>query len=139
MGKFNVKDGLPPHLAQGMFSQPRSYDAILRYSTLTPKLVPDNVAQPRGIGIKVFGVEGPKIWGEDKKTQDFTMNNCPVLDLRNPQTTDEIADSLERNWNALDKFVGELKARPDADLATRGGSLPKQYSKSFVLVLAENC
>ena len=135
MGKFNIKDGLPPHLAQGMFSQPRSYDTILRYSTLTPKLVPDNVAQPRGIGIKVFGVEGPKIWGEDKKTQDFTMNNCPVLDLRNPQTTDEIAESLERNWNALDKFVGELKARPDAELATRGGNLPKQYSESLSIFL----
>ncbi|KAK3064375.1 hypothetical protein LTS18_007718, partial [Coniosporium uncinatum] len=28
MGKFIVKDNLPPHLAQGMFAKPGSYDMI---------------------------------------------------------------------------------------------------------------
>jgi hypothetical protein len=61
MGKFIVPD-LPPHLAQGMFRRPGSYDVIMRYSSLTPKLVPDNVSAPRGIGMKIFGVEGEKLW-----------------------------------------------------------------------------
>ncbi|KAG4432911.1 hypothetical protein IFR05_011604 [Cadophora sp. M221] len=127
MGKLKVKDNLPPHLAQGMFAKSGEYDTILRYSSLTPKLVPDNVPAPRGIGMKVFGVEGEKIWGEDKKTQDFTFNNYPVLELRDPKTTNEIADSLERNWNQLDKFGEEMGKRKDAELACMGGGLPKQY------------
>lgn len=99
MGRFVVHDNLPPHLAQGMFAKPGTYDCIMRYSSLTPKILPDTAPQPRGIGMKIFGVEGEKIWGEDKKTQDWTFNNYPVLELRTPKDTCEIADSLERNWS----------------------------------------
>jgi len=129
VGKFTVKDNLPAHLAQGMFAKPGSYDMIMRYSSLTPKLLPDNLPAPRGIGMKVFGVEGEKIWGEDMKTQDWTFNNYPVLELRDPQTTYDIADSLERNWNNLPKFAEEQSQRVDADVATLGGQLPRQHSK----------
>ena len=99
----------------------------MRYSSLTPKIVPDNVPAPRGIGIKIFGVEGEKIWGEDKKTQDWTFNNYPILELRNPEVTYEIADSLERNWDNIPKFAEEQSKRVDADVATMGSQLPKQH------------
>lgn len=79
--------------------------------------------------MKIFGVEGEKIWGEDKKTQDWTFNNYSVLELRDPQTTYDIADSLERNWNDLPTFADEQSKRVDADVATLGGQLPRQYSK----------
>jgi hypothetical protein len=52
-----------------------------------------------------------------------------VLELRNPKATNEIADSLERNWNTLDKFGEELSKRPDAELATMGAKLPRQHSE----------
>jgi hypothetical protein len=126
MGKFIVHDKLPDYLAQGMFAKPGTYDVIMRYSSLTPKIVPDNVPAPRGIGMKIFGIEGEKIWGEDKKTQDWTFN--PVLELRDSQTTYEIADALERNWNDLPKFAEEQSKRVDADVATLGGGLPRQHS-----------
>lgn len=129
VGKFIVHDKLPKHLAQGMFKTPGAYDCILRYSSLLPKLAPDNAALPRGVGIKIFGIKGEKIWGEDKETQDWTFNNYPVLELRTPKVTNEIIDSLERNFDALDKFVGELEARDDAEVATVPGKLPKQHSK----------
>jgi hypothetical protein len=63
MGKFTVHDNLPEHLAQGMFKTPGSYDIIMRYSSLTPKIVPDNAPSPPGIGMKVFGIEGAKDLG----------------------------------------------------------------------------
>ncbi|KAL5420694.1 hypothetical protein PMIN04_006260 [Paraphaeosphaeria minitans] len=110
-----------------MFSKPGAYDVIMRYSSLTPKLVPDNIPAPRGIGMKIFGVEGEKLWGEDKKTQDWTFNNYPVLELRDPETTYDIADSLERNWNDLGTFADEQSKRVDADVATLGSQLPKQH------------
>jgi hypothetical protein len=112
-----------------MFTKPGSYDVIMRYSSLTPKLVPDNVPAPRGIGMKIFGIEGEKIWGEDKKTQDWTFNNYPILELRDPVTTYQIADSLEKNWNDMPKFAEELSKRTDADVATRAGQLPRQHSE----------
>lgn len=69
-------------------------------SSLTPKLLPDTAGAPRGLAMKVFGVEGSKIFqSPDQKTQDWTFNNYPLLELRTPQVTNEIADSLERNWN----------------------------------------
>jgi len=125
-GKFIVKDKLPEHLAQGMFAAPGTYDVIMRYSSLTPKLVPDNLPAPRGIGMKIFGVKGDKIWGEDKETQDWTFNNYPILELRTPKVTNEIAESLERNWNDLPKFAEEQSKRVDADVATLGSQLPQQ-------------
>ena len=127
VGKFIVNDNLRPELAQGMFKKPGSYDVIMRYSSLTPKLVPDHVPAPRGIGMKIFGVEGDKLWGEDKKTQDWTFNNYPILELRTAKVTNEIADSLERNWNQLDKFADELAARPDAEVACAPAEIPRQY------------
>jgi hypothetical protein len=120
MGKFTVHDDLPAHLAQGMFAKPGTYDVIMRYSSLTPKIVPDSAPAPRGIGMKIFGIEGQKLWGEDKKTQDWTFNNYPVL---------------ERNWNDLPTFADEQSKRVDADVATLGGQLPRQHSTSFVFCL----
>jgi len=37
------------------------------------------------------------------------------------------ADSLERNWNDLPTFVNEQQARPDAEVACRGGGLLQQH------------
>ena len=49
--------------------------------------------------------------------------------LHSPQATNEIADSLERNWDDGDKFVEELKARPDADVACYAGGLAQEHSQ----------
>lgn len=135
MGKFVVHDNLPAHLAQGMFKKPGSYDCIMRYSSLLPKLAPDAAPAPRGIGIKIFGVKGEKIWGEDKETQDWTFNNYPILELRTPQATYEIADSLERNWDDIPKFAAEQGERPDKEVSTLPAKLPRQHSECSRLCL----
>ncbi len=111
-----------------MFKTPGTYDCIMRYSSLLPKLVADGTGLPRGIGLKIFGIKGEKIWGEDKETQDWTFNNYPVLELRTPKDTYEIADALERNWDNLGGFVEEGGKRADADVATLPGRLPNQHS-----------
>ena len=79
--------------------------------------------------MKIFGIKGEKIWGEDKETQDWTFNNYPILELRTPKDTYEIADALERNWDNLGGFVEEGGKRPDAEVATLPGKLPNQPSK----------
>lgn len=111
----------------------------MRYSSLTPKLPPDNIPAPRGIGMKIFGIECEKLGGEDMKTQDWTFNNYSILELRDPETTYDIADSLERNWNDLPTFADEQSKRVDADVATMGGGLPRQHSKYQKLSCGNGC
>lgn len=60
-GTFEILDGLPKELAQGMFATPGKHNAAMRFSTETTAMIDDRVKQPRGIGLKVFEVEGEKL------------------------------------------------------------------------------
>ena len=67
---------LPPLLAQGLFARPGVYEAIIRLSTAPGDLLDDNVSTPRGLALKIFGVEGARLPGaEDASTQDFVLVN----------------------------------------------------------------
>jgi Catalase len=83
--KFNVQGGLPPELAQGVFAQARSFDAVIRYSNGSGQNADDNKGDGRGMAIKLFGVQGPKLLADEASatTQDFVMINHPVFFVRN--------------------------------------------------------
>lgn len=92
-GIFRVADDLPPELAQGLFSSPGSYDAILRFSTNAGDILDDAIRLPRGIALKVIGVDGERLPGDtDDRTQDFIMVNGPAFAAPTPK-----------------KFLGTLK------------------------------
>jgi hypothetical protein len=75
-GELHVYDGLPTILRQGLFSTPRSYPVIVRYSTAFGDLRSDRIRAPRGLAIKVLGVVGPKALGDDgSSNQDFLLVN----------------------------------------------------------------
>jgi hypothetical protein len=75
-GKLIVPAGLPPVLAQGLFAKPGEYDVILRFSTSPGDILDDSVSTPRGLALKVFGVEGARLPGaEGADTQDFIFVN----------------------------------------------------------------
>lgn len=79
-GELTVLDSLPPQLAQGLFAQPGHYDVAMRFSTLPGDILDDSVSTPRGLAIKVIGVEGPRLPGsEGDVTQDFIMVNGPAF------------------------------------------------------------
>ena len=74
--RFEVLDGLPTELAQGLFAQAKSYDAVVRISTNAGDPLPDSISLPRGMAVKVIGVDGPRLPGsEGETTQDFVMAN----------------------------------------------------------------
>jgi nucleoid-associated protein YgaU len=80
LADLEVADGLPAHLAQGLFSQPGRYPAVMRFSTSPGDLLDDAVSTPRGVGIKIVGVQGERAEGsEGDMTQDFLMVNGPVF------------------------------------------------------------
>ncbi|HEX5373929.1 MAG TPA: catalase family protein [Aquabacterium sp.] len=82
--RFTVAPQLPPTLAQGLFAQARSYDAVIRYSNGS-QVQDDTKGDARGMAIKVMGVDGPKLLGDEAgaRTQDFLLMNHPVFFVRN--------------------------------------------------------
>jgi hypothetical protein len=82
--KFTVASGLPAPLAQGLFAKSRSYDAVIRYSNGS-QVTDDRKGDARGMAIKVLGVDGPKLLGDEAgaRTQDFLLMNNPVFFVRN--------------------------------------------------------
>ncbi len=74
--ELEVMSGLPAHLAQGLFSRPARYPVIMRFSTIPGDILPDSVSTPRGLAIKVMGVEGKRLPGHaETHSQDFVMVN----------------------------------------------------------------
>jgi hypothetical protein len=72
--EFRVLPGLPDYLAKGIFREPKTYRAWVRFadtgSVITPD--PEHVGVV-GIGIKIMGVPGPKLMDDEVNTQDFTL------------------------------------------------------------------
>ena len=75
-GELTVYDDLPNHLRQGMFATARSYPIIVRLSTALGDIRSDRIRVPRGMAIKVLGVNGAKALPEDTSTnQDLLLVN----------------------------------------------------------------
>jgi hypothetical protein len=75
--ELKVAEGLPEHLAQGLFSKPAAYPAVMRFSTNPGDMLPDSISTPRGLAVKVIGVDGEMLPGhEGNLTQDFVFVNA---------------------------------------------------------------
>ena len=84
-GTITVLDGLPPQLAQGLFAKAGRYDVAMRFSTLPGDMLDDSVSTPRGLAVKVIGVQGARLPGsEGDVTQDFVMVNSPAFAAPTP-------------------------------------------------------
>lgn len=80
--RFEVVEGLPATLAQGLFAKAASYDAILRFSTTPGDVLNDDVSTPRGAALKVLGVPGERLPGsESETTQNWVMGNSPSFQV----------------------------------------------------------
>jgi hypothetical protein len=70
--EFIVHPGLPEHLRHGVFAEPRSFPAWVRFSGPGPHVEPDiDDVGFVSIGVKLMGVEGPKLMEDERATQDF--------------------------------------------------------------------
>lgn len=107
-GELTIDGGLPPELAQGLFTNPGIHKVVLRMSTNAGDILPDSVSLPRGLAIKVLDVEGERLPGADGNTQDFVMVNGPVFQaktaekfLGNLRMLAKTTDRMERTKVAL--------------------------------------
>jgi hypothetical protein len=80
VGELRIASGLPPELAQGIFARPGTLPLVMRLSTVPGDILPDDVSTPRGMAIKIIGVDGARLPGtEGDVTQDFVLVNGPAF------------------------------------------------------------
>lgn len=86
-GELHVLDGLPEPLAQGVFARPGRYPVVMRLSTNPGDLLDDRVSTPRGLAVKIIGVDGERLPGsEGAVTQDLVMQNAQAFTAADPKT-----------------------------------------------------
>lgn len=102
-GTLEVKDNLPPELAQGLFAHPGRYTVFMRLSTNAGDILPDAISLPRGLAMKVVGVNGERLPGAAGRTQDFVMVNGPVFQAK---TADKFLGSLKMLAKTTDRMEG---------------------------------
>lgn len=111
-GEMTVLEALPESLAQGVFSQAKTYPVVIRISTNPGDILDDRVSVPRGLALKIIGVEGERLSGsESMTTQDFVMVDGPIFSapdakgflkvLKLLAATTDRAEGLKRAASAL--------------------------------------
>jgi catalase len=107
-GELIVPDDLPRELAQGIFARAGRYGVAMRLSTVPGDILDDSVSTPRGMAVKIFGVEGDRLPGsEGDTTQDFVMVNGPAFSA---PTAKKFAGTLKLVAATTDRAEGAKKA-----------------------------
>lgn len=80
--ELRVSPNVPPELRQGVFREPRVFQALVRFSNGGERSESDKDAH--GMAIKLFDVSGAKILEEerDATTQDFILLDSPTFFIR---------------------------------------------------------
>ncbi len=79
-GELTIQDGLPPELAQGLFSTSGSHPVVMRFSTNPGDLLDDSVSAPRGLALKILDVEGERLPdSQGETTQNIILVNAPAF------------------------------------------------------------
>lgn len=96
-GELIVPD-LPIHLRQGIFAEARTYPVVIRMSSAPGDIHSDEIPAPRGMAIKVIGVDGERLLPDDPgRNQDFLLVNIPVLNFGTIGKYRMLIGLLERN------------------------------------------
>ena len=137
-GTLKILPDLPPHLAQGVFSQSgKEHPIAIRFANEPIFLQDDRAPGPRGCGMKVFNVNGPGKFldsmGEQTQTQDFTFNNAPLLELRDLPTCLEIFTLREKYFDDPEGLKAHINKREDKDLQLAPTTLPNQHFLSYTM------
>lgn len=99
--EFIVHDGLPVEFRHGIFREPRSFKAWVRFSGPGPYVTPDiDDVGFMSISIKLMGVEGPKLMDEEKFTQDMFGVSTPTF-----VTADTRSNAHLQKWSVQDASI----------------------------------
>ena len=93
--EFTVRDDLPEHMRRGIYAEPRTYKAWVRFSGPGPYITKDiDDVGFMSISVKLLGVPGPKLLDDEKETQDMTGVSTPTF-----VTPDTKANAQLQHWS----------------------------------------
>jgi hypothetical protein len=146
--EFTVEADLAPELAIGLFREPATYKAWIRYSNQNGTIQADDKGDIRGMAIKLMGVPGKKILEheEDETTHDFIVISTNVFVTANVEEFDGLIKALTTNifaplwyflthwrvglnlWKSMIKFANPLQIRYFSTTPYRLGESAVKYS-----------
>ncbi len=94
--EFTVSEHIPEEYRVGVFAEPRTFHAWIRYSNLSGQQKPDISKDSRGMAIKLMGVEGEKILPEqaDATTHDFVFMSTQIFVTKDVKTFGKLLKSI---------------------------------------------
>ena len=93
--EFTIRDDLPPGMRRGIFAEPRTYPAWVRFAGPGPYITTDiDDVGFMSMSIKVMGVPGPKLLDDEKRTQDMLCVSTPTF-----VTPDTRANVQLQHWS----------------------------------------
>jgi len=93
--EFTVRDDLPENMRRGIFAEPRTYPAWVRYSGPGPYVTPDiDDVGFMSMSIKLMDVPGPKLLDQERFTQDLFGTSVPTF-----VTPDTRANAQLQHWS----------------------------------------
>jgi len=97
-GELHIAPGLPPHLAQGLFKEARTYPVIIRLSTSPGAIQPDSQPAVKGLALKIIGVPGQKFLAAeaDAVTQDLLLVNDTIIPTGDVKSYHDMQLKLEK-------------------------------------------
>jgi hypothetical protein len=96
-GDFIVRNDLPPALRRGVFRNPRTFRAWVRFGGPGPASPPDiEDVGVLSIGIKLLDVPGPKLMDDEERTQDFTGISTPTFTTPNVMENVKLQAAIRR-------------------------------------------
>jgi hypothetical protein len=118
-GEFVVHQDLPPQLRHGIYAEPRTYRAWVRFSGPGPYITPDiEDVGFMSISIKLMGVPGPKLMEEEKFTQDMFGVSTPTFVT--PDTRANAQLQIESVKNAQFYYFVNFRRSHILDLIMQG-------------------
>jgi hypothetical protein len=100
--RFQVTEA-PRDLRHGLFAEPGSYDAFVRFSSGAGRARSDRVPDVRGLAVKILGVTGRKVIPglEAASTQDFLTILSPTFPFKDPAAFVDLAVASRRGKLAV--------------------------------------
>ena len=93
--EFVVRDDLPEHLRRGIYAEPRTYRAWVRFSGPGPYITPDiDDVGFMSISVKLLGVPGPKLLEDEQETLDMFGVSTPTF-----VTADTKSNAHLQSWS----------------------------------------
>jgi hypothetical protein len=146
--EFIVHGNLPDSLCYGIFKEPRTYSAWIRFSSSASMIQPDTKKDAHGMAIKLLDVEGEKVLEQERHetTQDFVMANSKVFFVRSTSDYVMFVSAFAKNkllsfffgWNPFKWRLHEFRNMLSATQKNVSNPLQIQYWSQTPYKLGDN-